>query len=97
MLLERIMDPLKCLDSYCFPRQSSQHQSSFFSRFPLDILPPGSVKHHSHHSHHSQVLDSDWHETSPVEIQSKNLNRSSKCSFEVPQMDGMARFGHLGT
>ena len=46
-------------------------------------LPEG-----KHHSHHSQVLDSDWHETSFVEIHSKNLNRSSKCSFEVPQMDG---------
>lgn len=30
------------------------------------------------------VLDSDWHETSFVEIHSKNLNRSSKCSFELP-------------
>eukprot|EP00438_Fugacium_kawagutii_P011855 Skav236797 [mRNA] locus=scaffold1361:563478:563928:- [translate_table: standard] len=30
-----------------------------------------------------QVLDDDWHETSPVDLQPRHLARSQSCSFEA--------------
>jgi len=30
------------------------------------------------------VLDSDWHETVPVDLQQRHLGRSNTCSFELP-------------
>ena len=48
----------------------------------------------SSNQHRWQVLDSEWHDTVPVDLQQRHLGRSNTCSFEAHPQSGKKSSSH---